>query len=78
MTLGSLSADRWDCVPVLLVVWHKASGTGAYRQLDGAGRWRSLVELTLINISLGQEFSGGPTSWTQCPLRATIDGTLLL
>ena len=37
MTLGSLSADRWDCVPVLLVVWHKASGTGAYRQLDGAG-----------------------------------------
>ena len=22
MTLGSLSADGWVCVPVLLVVWH--------------------------------------------------------
>ena len=29
MTLGSLSANRWGCVPVLLVVWHGASSTGA-------------------------------------------------
>ena len=26
--LGSLSANRWGCVPVLLVVWHEASSTG--------------------------------------------------
>ena len=35
-TLGSLSADEWGCVPVLLVVWHEVSSTGAYRQLCGA------------------------------------------
>ena len=25
MTLGSLSADRWGCVPTLLIVWPEAS-----------------------------------------------------
>ena len=29
MTLSSLSANGWGCVPVLLVVWHGASSTGA-------------------------------------------------
>ena len=29
MILGSLSANGWDCVPVLLVVWHGASSAGA-------------------------------------------------
>ena len=29
MALGSLSADGWVCVPVLLVVWCEASSTGA-------------------------------------------------
>ena len=29
MILGSLSANGWDCVPVLLVVWHGVSSTGA-------------------------------------------------
>ena len=29
VTLGSLSANGWGCVPVLLVVWHGASSTGA-------------------------------------------------
>ena len=29
MILGSLSANGWVCVPVLLVVWHRASSTGA-------------------------------------------------
>ena len=29
MILGSLSANGWGCVPVLLVVWHGASSTGA-------------------------------------------------
>ena len=29
MILGSLSANGWGCVHVLLVVWHGASSTGA-------------------------------------------------
>ena len=37
MTLGSLSANGWGCVPVLLVVWHGASSTGACWPLGGAG-----------------------------------------
>ena len=39
MTLGSLSADGWSCVSVLLVVWHEVSSTGACRQLGGARSW---------------------------------------
>ena len=37
MSLGSLSANGWGCVPVLLVVWHWVSSTGACRSLSGAG-----------------------------------------
>ena len=37
MILGSLSANGWGCVPVLLVVWHRASSTGACWSLSGAG-----------------------------------------
>ena len=37
MILGSLSANGWGCVPVLLVVWHGASGTGVCWPLGGAG-----------------------------------------
>ena len=29
MILGSLSANGWGCVPVLLVVWHRVSSTVA-------------------------------------------------
>ena len=29
MILGSLSANGWGCVPVLLVVWNGVSSTGA-------------------------------------------------
>ena len=29
LILGSLSANGWCCVPVLLVVWHGASSTVA-------------------------------------------------
>ena len=36
MTLGSLSANRWGCVPVLLVFWHGVSSTGACWPLGGA------------------------------------------
>ena len=37
MILGSLSANGWGCVPVLLVVWHAMSSTGASWSLSGAG-----------------------------------------
>ena len=37
MILGSLSANGWGCVPVLLVVWHGVSRTVACWSLSGAG-----------------------------------------
>ena len=37
MILGSLSANGWSCVPVLLVVWHRVSSTVACWSLSGAG-----------------------------------------
>ena len=37
MILGSLSANGWGCVPVLLVDCHGASSTGACWPLGGAG-----------------------------------------
>ena len=37
MILGSLSANGWGCVPVLLVDWHGASSTVACWPLGGAG-----------------------------------------
>ena len=39
MILGSLSANGWCCVPVLLVVWHMASSTIACWSLSGAGSY---------------------------------------
>ena len=35
--LGSLSANGWGCVPVLLLVWNGVSSTGACWSLNGAG-----------------------------------------
>ena len=35
--LGSLSANRWGHVTVLLLVWHGVSSTGACWSLSGAG-----------------------------------------
>ena len=35
MILGSLSANGWCCVPVLLVVWHRVSSTVACLLLSG-------------------------------------------
>ena len=40
MILGSLSANGWHCVSVLLVVWHEVSSTGACWLLHGAGSQR--------------------------------------
>ena len=37
MILGSLSANGWGCVPVLLVVWPSVSSTVARWSLSGAG-----------------------------------------
>ena len=37
MVFGSLSADGWGFVPVLLVVWHRVSITVACWPLSGAG-----------------------------------------
>ena len=34
---GNLSANGCGCVPVLLVVWHGVSSTGACWSLSGAG-----------------------------------------
>ena len=39
MILGSLFANEWGCVPVLLVVWHRVSSTVACWSLSGAGSW---------------------------------------
>ena len=36
MIFGSLSANGWGCVPVLLVVWYGVSSTGACWSLSGA------------------------------------------
>ena len=37
MILNSLSTNGWGCVPVLLIVWHGMSSTGACWPLGGAG-----------------------------------------
>ena len=37
MLLGSLCADGWGCVPVLLVVWHRLSSTVSCWSLSEPG-----------------------------------------
>ena len=39
MILGSLSANGWGCVPVLLVVWQRVYSTIACWSLSEAGSW---------------------------------------
>ena len=39
MILGSLSANGWGCVPVLLDVWHMVSSTVACWSLRAARSW---------------------------------------
>ena len=68
MALGSLSASGQCCVTILLQglawgIWHCSLltfGWGLVLVLS----WQRLGELSLINVSWGQEFSGGPPSWT--------------
>ena len=37
MILGSLSANGWGCVPVLLVVWHRVSSNVSCWLFSGDG-----------------------------------------
>ena len=37
MILGSFSANGWGCFPLLLVIWHGVSITGACWLLSGSG-----------------------------------------
>ena len=39
LSMGSLSANGWGCVPVLLVVWHGVSSSVACWSLSGAGSY---------------------------------------
>ena len=62
MILGSLSANGWGCVPVLIVDWHGASSTGACWLLGRAGLSfeMEISGRALADISRGREVSGGP------------------
>ena len=65
MILGSLSANGWGCIPVLLVVWHGVSSTGAcWLEWSWVLTLRriSLGEVLLTDIMWGQEVSGDPMS----------------
>ena len=65
MILGSLSANGWGCVPVLLVVWHRVSNTIGCWSLSGA---RFGVEMEIsgrfssFDITWRCEVSCGPMS----------------
>ena len=69
MILGSLSANGWGCVPVLLVVWHGTSSTGACWPLVELGL---SIEMVVSGRALANWYfvglgglSCGPTSWTR-------------
>ena len=66
MTLGSLSANGWGCVPVLLVVWHRVSSACSLLVVEWswvlALRWRSLGDISQFDITLSWEVSVGPMS----------------
>ena len=52
MILGSLSANGWGRVPLLLVVWHGVSSTGACWSLSGAGISMSSIETDISGRAL--------------------------
>ena len=64
INLGSLSANGWSCVPVLLVVWHVQPWSLLVIEWSWVllFRRRSLGELLPIDIMCGQEVSGVPMS----------------
>ena len=55
MILGSLSANGWGCVPVLLVVWHGVSSTGACWPLSGLN-----IEKEISGRALTDSYYMGP------------------
>ena len=61
VSVGSLSADDWVSVFVLLVVWLRNSAVGVADSwvMPGLGyRWRPPWEFSLINTPWGQALSG--------------------
>lgn len=66
MPVGSLPADYWICVIVLLAVWMRHPGLGAAGNWEVpvlGSRWRAFM-VTLNDLySLGQEFSDSLVSW---------------
>ena len=57
MTLGSLSADGWGCVPTLLIVWPEASQHWSLWAVgwaqDLVPKWQPPEQLTSMNIPWG-------------------------
>ena len=66
MILGSLCANGWGCVPVLIVVWHRVSGTVACWSLSGAGSLRSDGDLRESFCCL-MLHGAGRSLMNQCP-----------
>ena len=64
MIIGSLSANRWGCVPILLVVWHGASNCWPF----GEACLNAEMEISGRALAswyyVGREVSGGQVSWT--------------
>ena len=63
--LGSLSANGWGCVPVLLVVWHRVSSTAACWSLSGLGLGAEMEisgRFSPFDIMWSWEVSCGPVS----------------
>ena len=66
MILGSLSANEWVCVPVLLVIWHRVSSTVVCWSLYWSWvltlRWRSLGDFHCLILH-----GAGKSLVDQCP-----------
>ena len=79
-TLGSLSADRWVCFSVLLIIWLEILWHWSLRTvgLDWVLvlRWQPLQELAPINIPWGLEFPSGTVAKTQNSYHGGSDSTL--
>ena len=78
-TLGSLSADRWVCFSVLLIIWLEILWHWILRTvgLDWVLvlRWQPLQEFAPINIPWGLGFPGGTVAKTQHSYHGGSDST---
>ena len=63
MILGSISANGWGCVPVLLVVWHRVFSTVACSSLSGAGSYFEM-EISGRSLAISYYMEPGGLSWT--------------